>query len=411
MLRLRYLAEMNPPTVSFMRLPDEADVTFLPLEAVWSASNADLTRVRRKTEVSTGYVRCANGDVLLPKTAPTFGHGRAMVADGLRNGVAAGSTELHVVRPRPGCDPRFLAYAFRSDHFLAAGKDAYQGVAGLQRVPEDFVADWRIAVTAPQEQRRTADFLDDQVGLLDRVLALRAEQVRLLRHRVEAATAEDVLRLGRDHGWLSLRRVLRTVVDGPFGSSLTSEHYADEGARVIRLGNLGTGNFKAEDEAFIPLSHFETLRQHEVREGDLLVAGLGDQNNPLGRACLAPEGLGPAIVKADCYRVRLQTDVVSHEFAALVLSSEPVTEETALLTRGATRARLNTEVARDIRLPVPPLAEQDAFVRRVAAERAALAMAEAACTRSVMLLQERKRALISAAVSGEFDVTTAGSVR
>src|SRR5438309_392882 len=83
----------------------------------------------------------------------------------------------------------------------------------------------------------------------------------------------------------------RAITDGPFGSHLTSAHYTTEGPRVVRLQNIGDGHF-VDATAYISESHFQSLRQHEVESGDLLVASLGEV---LPRACLAPEWLGPAI--------------------------------------------------------------------------------------------------------------------
>ncbi len=125
---------------------------------------------------------------------------------------------------------------------------------------------------------------------------------------------------------------------------------------------------------------------------------------------MAPEGLGPAIVKADCYRVRLDQRRVAHEYAALVISSGPVTGATKVLSRGSTRARINTELAREIRLPVPPLIEQQGLVARLQGEGAQRDYIGALLRESLALLQERKQALITAAVTGQFDVTTARSV-
>ncbi|MEU6224226.1 restriction endonuclease subunit S [Streptomyces sp. NPDC047042] len=155
-----------------------------------------------------------------------------------------------------------------------------------------------------------------------------------------------------------LRRFIREIADGPFGSSLTSSHYASEGARVIRLGNIGAARFKEADAAYISLEYFKELRQHEVKSGDLIIAGLGDTNNPVGRACVAPPGLGPAIVKADCFRARLDEGRISHQYAAWALSSSFVSGQVQTLTRGSTRARINLDVAREIQLPVPPVEEQ-----------------------------------------------------
>ncbi|MGZ3116090.1 restriction endonuclease subunit S [Streptomyces sp. H62] len=110
------------------------------------------------------------------------------------------------------------------------------------------------------------------------------------------------------------------------------------------------------------MDYFRHLRRHEVKPGDLLIAGLGDENHAVGRACVAPNDLGPSIVKADCFRVRLDQSRLLHRYAAWALSSSVVSGQVLTLTRGSTRARINLEVARDIQLPVPPLDEQ----RRIA---------------------------------------------
>lgn len=93
----------------------------------------------------------------------------------------------------------------------------------------------------------------------------------------------------------------RAITDGPFGSNLARQHYTSSGPRVIRLQNIGDREF-IDNPAHISQAHFERLRAHEVLPGDLLVASLGEV---LPRGCLAPNNLGPAIVKADCIRVRL----------------------------------------------------------------------------------------------------------
>src|ERR1700674_762104 len=78
--------------------------------------------------------------------------------------------------------------------------------------------------------------------------------------------------------------------DGPFGSNLKTDHYSSEGARVIRLQNIGRGVFLDADKAFVPLRHFENLRRHSVDSGDVVVAALGDGARPAGRACVVPPG-------------------------------------------------------------------------------------------------------------------------
>ncbi|MEV7900955.1 restriction endonuclease subunit S [Streptomyces anulatus] len=196
------------------------------------------------------------------------------------------------------------------------------------------------------------------------------------------------------HSQIPLRRFIREIADGPFGSSLTSSHYSDSGARVVRLGNIGPARFKDGDAAFISMEYFNDLRRHEVKPGDLLIAGLGDENHSVGRACVAPNNLGPAIVKADCFRVRLDQSRLLHTYAAWALSSAVVSGQVLTLTRGSTRARINLEVARDIQLPVPPLEEQRRIADFLDAETARIDRLDRHDQKLLGLLGERRKAVI-----------------
>lgn len=145
----------------------------------------------------------------------------------------------------------------------------------------------------------------------------------------------------------------RAITDGPFGSNLARQHYTDSGPRVVRLQNIGDGCF-IDAEAHISPSHFETLKAHEVLPGDLLVASLGET---LPRACLAPRALGPAIVKADCIRVRLSQDV-DHKWVMYSLQRPRVRRWADEHRHGVGRPRLGLKVIRQIPVPLPPLVEQ-----------------------------------------------------
>jgi type I restriction enzyme S subunit len=147
------------------------------------------------------------------------------------------------------------------------------------------------------------------------------------------------------------------ITDGPFGSNLTSAHYRDSGPRVVRLQNIGDGVFH-DARAHIALGHFEQLRRHEVKPGDLLVASLGER---LPRACLTPATLGPAIVKADCIRVRLH-DRVEPRWVLYAMQTSAVRAYAADQLHGVGRPRLGLKVIRSLPIPLPPLDEQRRIV-------------------------------------------------
>ncbi|GAA1554648.1 restriction endonuclease subunit S [Kribbella sancticallisti] len=305
-----------------------------------------------------------------------------------------------------GIHPNYL-------HFLIASKPLQEHIQSLKDgmgVPHLFQRDIRrfpVLLPPLEEQRRIADFLDAETARIDRLWMIRDRQRKLLLERFAAEWGELVARVATRSEWLPIRRFIQAITDGPFGSSLTSSHYRDEGARVIRLGNIGRASFKAASEAFISLDYYRELRRHAVVPGDLIVAGLGDENHPVGRACVAPDGLGPSIVKADCFRIRFDQSLLTHQYAAWAMSSPVIAEEVSLLTRGSTRARINLGVAREIEIPVPPLSEQARIVSALESRRLEIAAIVGYCERQLEVLTEQRRALITAAVTGRVDVTTA----
>jgi type I restriction enzyme S subunit len=308
---------------------------------------------------------------------------------------------------KPSVHPKYIHYLLRSDLYIAMYAAASKGIRPNQwDLPYDEFRRLPVLLPPMEEQRRIADFLDDQVARIDDLLRARQAQFARTMEILDSlwdARASRALSAGPA---VPLGRVLVSICDGPFGSSLTSGHYTDEGVRVIRLGNIGTFSFRDQDKAYIDPGYAQELVAHATRTGDLVMAGLGDESWPLGRCTVVPEGVAPAIVKADCYRIRLDSRV-SHEFAAWYLSSPPARAQFALLARGSTRARLNTGLARQAQLPLVSLAEQDALVREFGREAEGTHEMQDLLDSAAGRLAEYKRSLITAAVTGELDVTTA----
>lgn len=159
---------------------------------------------------------------------------------------------------------------------------------------------------------------------------------------------------------VELQDVACRLQDGPFGSNLKSEHYTDEGVRVLRLQNVGVGVFKDDDQAFISEDHFSALKKHECRPGDVLVATLGD---PIIRAVTLPESVPVALNKADCIQVRCDPSKIVPQYLVHFLNSHRAQSQAVALSHGQTRPRVNLGQLRRFPIPLPPLEEQ----RRIAA--------------------------------------------
>ncbi|MDF9868966.1 hypothetical protein ACWC9F_12300 [Streptomyces sp. NPDC001110] len=374
---------------------------------------ADFDRNKRRAKINQAPLRSVDassfrnhqlkpGDLVLEKSGGGEKQpvGMAVLFEG--PGKAVCSNFCARISPERDADPRFLTYVFAAAYGQGLIQSAIKQTTGIQNLDAGafFSASW--AYPGLDDQRRIADFLDAETAHVDRATHLRNRQKELLSLR-RWAHFQDALDATPTE-IIPLRRVIRSVIDGPFGSAFSSADYTLEGAAVVRLGNIGFADYKVSEQARIPMGLYAKLRYHEVKAGDVLIAALGDARNHAGRACVAPD-LGPAIVKGKCFRARIEEGVADSEFIALLLSS-PI-GASAVEGRGSTRSMINLEILKSALLPVPSLGEQ----QRLAADHRRIwgrtAAAIAACERQLSLLAERRQALITAAVTGQFDVSTA----
>ncbi len=167
-------------------------------------------------------------------------------------------------------------------------------------------------------------------------------------------------------GWIpldwntkSVGFALESIADGPFGSNLKTEHYVvDPGVRVVRLQNVAEYEYKDSDRAYISDRHAGFLLRNKIVGGDVLIAGLGEERYPVGRACCYPNELPPAINKADCFRARCNADVMENKFFMLFLNSELARRQIRRYEQGVTRPRINTGNMKRLDVCVPGVEEQ-----------------------------------------------------
>jgi type I restriction enzyme S subunit len=396
---LNRLAELNPPTPEFNIAGLHEDVQFYPLEAVWHDARADHTRRAPKEAVATGYSRFHRDDVLVPKVTPTFQAGRAMLAQRM----GAGTTELHVLRARPGVDPRWICYAVRSGHFLQEGVTAFEGVAGLQRIPPEYVMNFRIVDIAGDQQRRIADFLDDRVLRIDQIITARRQQSDRV-HELEQAELTHVLWSPGDEV-SALRRHGVSVTTGPFGTVFSAADYVDDGIPMVNPTHIKRGAIISDPSHSVSRDTQRRLARHILRTNDLVMSRKGD----IGHTAKVRQDQAGWICGSDSIAIHAEGSSIKPEFLDLFLKLTRARGQLIAHSNAATMPSLNEGNLLSLRVPfVNPREQEDRIAAGARIQRAASAGVEN-LQRSAELLSDYKQALITAAVTGELDVTTAGS--
>ena len=147
------------------------------------------------------------------------------------------------------------------------------------------------------------------------------------------------------------------------GDWIESKDQSDEGIRLIQTGNIGKARYldKGERARFITEDTFNRLNCTEVKANDILISRLPD---PVGRACIIPDGLGKCITAVDCTIVRLESRVMPEYFIAYTLSPFYMMQVAARET-GSTRKRISRKNLGKLTIPVPTIESQERFASMV----------------------------------------------
>jgi type I restriction enzyme S subunit len=246
--------------------------------------------------------------------------------------------------------PELLPFIVESEAFFEHALRTSAGSLSPRTRWRDL-ARYEFPLPPKDEQRRIAAILWAADQAIEGVLSTRA-QVAVMNGGLKSAIFQPTSAAipGCSFDQVYLGSILRYASDGPFGSKLKTQHYSDQGARVIRLQNVGEGVFLDDDQAFIPLGYYSELASHHVETGDVIVAGLGDETHPVGRACRVPSSLGPAVNKADCFCLRADPAMVDHDYLVRYLNSEHGRHQVRRRSQGTTRLRVN--VSNLLKIPV-----------------------------------------------------------
>jgi type I restriction enzyme S subunit len=187
------------------------------------------------------------------------------------------------------------------------------------------------------------------------------------------------------------------ITDGPFGSNLKSSHYQESGPRVIRLQNIGDGVF-VDVRTHIAESHYSGLLKHAVQKDDLVIAMLGEI---LPRACIIPRGVAPAIVKADCARVRVNKRLIQPALLAAQLNSKPVRDAVVKFVKGIGRPRVNLGHIRAIPIALCSVDEQSQVEAHLSAAQQAIDRQNEAIDLALKQSTAQRQNILRAAFSGQ----------
>jgi type I restriction enzyme S subunit len=243
-------------------------------------------------------------------------------------------------------DLRFLYYLLRTLDLRRMARGIKPGIN------RNEVYSQVVRTTALPEQQRIVGILDEAFAAIATVRTNTEQNLRNARE-VSGCYLNEVF-AGRGNGWVDRRLGdVCAFVRGPFGGSLKKEMFVADGYAVYEQSHAISNQF-ADIRYFIDARKFSEMRRFEVRPNDIVMSCSGT----MGRTAIVPEGVRRGIINQALLKLTPSSHVLA-DFLKSWMESEDFQDALKAYAAGAAIQNVaSVKVLKDIRVPVPSLAEQ-----------------------------------------------------
>ena len=304
-------------------------------------------------------------------------------------------------------DRRFVHHLMRSNYYL---KIYLRYLYGIR--PNSFQIksnDWAsIPIIVPDlaTQRQIADFLDRETARIDLLIEKKQRLVALLgdhwdRFTFDLFSLETSTRFNLDKSAWEHQKLKFLSPRVTVGIVVTpAAYYTDDGVPAIRGTNIRAMDLRLDDIVSITDEGHRINKKSAVAEGDVVVVRTGQP----GTAAVVPKALDGANC-IDVILVKKSKKYLS-DLLAHFLNSSAAKAQYSSGSSGAIQQHFNISIASNLVVPVPPLHEQERVLRILRQEGQRIRNLTSALQTSIDRLKEYRSALITAAVTGQIDVST-----
>ena len=274
---------------------------------------------------------------------------------------------------------------------------------GIPHVNGDFVGDLQVTLPPENRQRDIAAFLDSRTGELDQLIIAKQRLLSLLIEKRRTVIADfltkglnkDAPRRNSGIPWLGNIPAHWDVERAKWLFTERDDRSDSGDEELLTVSHLTGVTSRAEKDVNMFMA--ESLEGYKrCQAGDLVINTLWAWMGAMGVA------RQPGIV-SPAYNVYQPVPELDPEYVDLLVRTPRFVEEITRYSKGvwSSRLRLYPEGLYEAWLPLPPLDEQQTIVKHVQIETQKLDALAGATERTITLLQERRSALISAAVTGQ----------
>lgn len=307
-----------------------------------------------------------------------------------------------VLQPRD-VEPRFAHHLLRSPAFQEEFYRWGHGiVADLWTTRYSDMKNILLAVPDRSTQKAIAYFLDRETARIDQLIEKKQRLMGLLREKRNAVVSEEFEDLDKEgiKSWRLRHLLLESL---KYGANESADSDVPDGIRFIRITDLtADGGLRDDTIKQLPI---EKASPYMLRDGDILLARSGAT---VGKSFIYKSDFGPCCFAGYLIRARLRLSLIVPEYFKRLTESNQYWDFISLSNIQATIQNVSAERYANLTVPLPSISKQKEVLQKIDAVERPLRLAIQKIDISMARLHEFRSALITAAVTGQIDVTTWG---
>uniref|UniRef100_UPI00404852DB restriction endonuclease subunit S n=1 Tax=Algoriphagus sp. TaxID=1872435 RepID=UPI00404852DB len=301
-----------------------------------------------------------------------------------------------VVKPKDDSfDLKFLEYLFRG------GIDLSKIITGAAQPQITRQSLNPVIVSYPKslsEQQRIVAILDEAFAAIAKAKANAEQNLKNAKELFESYLQGVFEKKGEGWETKTVQEITKVINGYAFSSN---DFQSTNSIKSVKITNVGVKEFVEESENYLPEKFRDTLKEFQVREGDIVIALTRTIISAGLKVAVIPKSYDGALINQRVAAMTPKEKLVNQEFLYFFLCSKAVEKYVLEHVNTLMQPNLSINDLKNMPVNLPSLQEQKTIIRQLDALRAETQKLEAVYQQKLADLEELKKSILQKAFAGE----------
>jgi type I restriction enzyme S subunit len=292
---------------------------------------------------------------------------------------------------------RFIDYAFKSDliinQVMEGSMGATVGTLTISRAKEI-----NIPLPPLSEQEEIVSILDNAFESIERAKSNAEQNLKNAKELFDSYLQGVFENKGEDWEEKSINEVANVINGYAFSSK---DFKSTNKIKSIKITNVGVKKFIEETDNYLPEQFKESLKEVQVREGNILIALTRTIISSGLKVAIVPSSYNGALLNQRVAALVPNEKIISNRFLYNFLTTDGVSKYVLAHVNTLMQPNLSITDLKNLPVPIPSINEQDQIVIKLDMLRNEIEQLESLYQQKLNDLEELKKSILQKAFNGE----------